>query len=465
MKDLAHRSTNPADRRTGRRTDAFVYAALLVCIYLLTFEEPVTRLGLPVITVFRNLLPVAGIAYFLIRALEDPAHFHALLTPWAIFGAVFAVSGMIGWIAHRYQTFLLSAQAMYEHLRFWICLYLFFLLFRRLPLKTYAKKLFFHVSLLSALTAALCAADALFAIWPRQNHRHGIGSLQIFYGHPSNLAAHAVFLLAMLCILYPYLTERGKGAAERVSAPGRKNERSGQPLSGQPASRRLRSGRRLCLVLILLLLLVCVMTLRIRMFGFVIFFAVLFLYLVVFKRRLNLPVVLIGIAGAFAVGWRRLYDFYFSPFAYTMARGQFAVNSLDLARKYFPFGSGFGTFGSRIAQLNYSPVYYQYHMMTTPGMSPLSPSYACDTFFPCILGESGWLGLIAYCGLIALLLFAILRKSSAPQEISRYAVLASLSLLAFEMLEAMGTLAFSETYSVLIALALGAALSIKRTAP
>ena len=452
MKNRISETTDASGIRSGSsRTDKYVYAFLIVCIYPLSFEEPVTRLGLPAITVFRNLIPIAGVAFFLIRALEKPSRFHRLLSPWVICGVIFAVSGLIGWAAHNYQTFRLTSQAMYEHLRFWICLYLFYLLFRKLPLEAYARRLFFHTALLSAMTAVLCAADYIFQIWPRQNYRHGIGSLQIFYGHPSNLAAHAVFLLAMLCILHPYLRgEDEPGSVRRGNACDEKRQR------------RLRA---VCLVLIILLLAVCLATLRIRMFGFVVFFAVLFLYMIVFRRRLNLPVILIGAAGALAVGWRRFYDFYFSPFAYTMARGQFAVNSLDLARKNFPFGSGFGTFGSRIAQLNYSPVYYQYHMMTTPGMSPLSPSYACDTFFPCILGESGWLGLVAYCGLIVLLLAVILKKAPASSARARYAVFAALSLLAFEMLETTGTLAFSETYSVLIALALGFALVVKRTAP
>jgi len=178
--------------------------------------------------------------------------------------------------------------------------------------------------------------------------------------------------------------------------------------------------------------------------------------MIVFRRRLNLLAVLAGIAGALVVGWRRLYDFYFSPYAYTMARGQFAINSLDIARKNLPFGSGFGTFGSRLAQVYYSPLYYQYHMMTTPGMSPRRPSYACDTFFPCILAESGWLGLIAYCGLIALLVVWIFRaqKQITARNKVRAAVFVSLILVAFEMLEATGTLSFSETYSVLIALSL-----------
>ena len=176
--------------------------------------------------------------------------------------------------------------------------------------------------------------------------------------------------------------------------------------------------------------------------------------MILFKKRLNLPVILIAVAGALAVGWRRFYDFYFSPYAYTMARGQFAINSLDIAKKNFPFGSGFGTFGSRMAQLYYSPLYYQYDMMTTIGVTPDHPAYACDTFFPCILAESGWLGLVAYLGLIFILFIYIMQsqKKTDRSELSYYAVFTAFCLLAYELLETTGTLAFSETYSILIAI-------------
>ena len=186
--------------------------------------------------------------------------------------------------------------------------------------------------------------------------------------------------------------------------------------------------------------------------------------MIVFRKPLHLPILLGGAAGAFLIGRKRLYDFYFSPYAYTMARGQLAVNSLDIARTNVPFGGGFGTFGSRAAQTFYSPLYYKYYMMTTPGLTPKYPYFACDTFFPAILGETGWTGMIAYAGMIVLLAVMILRdqKSAVAGERSRHALFAGILLLAFELLEATGTLSFSEHYSVLISMALALAIVCSR---
>ena len=410
-----------------------IYLFLIICIYLLSFEEPITGAGFSLITLFRNTIPIAAVIYFLISSIHMPANFRKLLTPYFICGLIFAVSGIVGWLTNYYQNFFVTIQALYEHIRFWLCLYLFTELFRILPFKHYARRFFFHISILSATIILPSIADYIFEIWPRQIYRFGIGSIQIFYGHPSNLSAHAIFLIALLCILYPYI-ERDKFHRVRLSVVN--------------------------IVLMVLLLVISAATLRLRIIGLIIFFIALYLFMIIFKKRLSLPVILIGTAGAAAIGGRRLYDFYFSPYAYTMARGQFAINSLDIASRYFPFGSGFGTFGSRMAQLHYSPLYYKYKMMATIGLSPEHPAYACDTFFPCILAESGWMGFIAYLAMIFLLIFSVLRKQKAAclSQPGRYACFTAVILIAFELLETTGSLAFSETYSVLIAFALGLCL-------
>lgn len=424
---------NITEEGKKNKTSFVLFLVLIITILLLFFEEPITRLGLSFVTLFRNFLPIMAAIVFIFHAIQNSAYWKKLLSPYFICGSVFAISGIIGWIPNNYQTFSITAQTMYEHLRFWLCLYLFMEVFRLLPMEKYAKTFFFPIAILSTGIVLCCAADMIFYIWPRQMFRYGTSSLQLFMGHPSNLAAHVIFLIAMLCMLFPYLK----------------------------AQTGVKSFFCISSLILSFLMLGCVfMTLRVRLFGFIAFFFVLYIYMILFKKRLNLPIILVGIAGAAAVGWRRFYDFYFSPYAYTMARGQFAINSLDIAKNNFPFGSGFGTFGSRMAQLHYSPLYYKYKMVDTLGMSPDHPAYACDTFFPCILAESGWLGLVAYCGMILTLFIYILQsqKKNARSLITYYAIFTALILLAYELLETTGTLAFSETYSVLIAIPFALAL-------
>ena len=417
-----------------RRPGYPAYLFLIVCIWLLSVEEPAARLGLAFVTVFRNLLPVVGVVLFLVRAIHRPSDFAKLLSPTVILAAVFALSGMIGWAANQYQNLSVTAQSLYGHLRFFVCIMLFTELFKMIPIRDYAARLFLHAAVIASVTVICGILDFFLYIWPRQMFRYGTSSLQLFYGHPSNLAAHCVFLIGLFCALLPYLQER----------PG-------------------KAGLRMVVIDVILTFLLLgetVLTLRVRLFGFAVFFLVLYVWMLVARRRLSLPVAAIGVAGAFAIGWRRLYDFYFSPYAYTMARGQFAINSLDIAKKNLPFGSGFGTFGSRLAQINYSPLYYKYRMMTTVGMAPSHPSYACDTFFPMILAESGWLGFAAYLGMLAILTVRVFRIQKDGSAFSRHAAFSALMMLAFEFLETTGTLAFSETYSVMIAMVIGLCFAV-----
>ena len=424
------------------------YCFLVACVWLLTFEEPVTQLGIPVITLFRNILPLLAILYFFIGDYGGKTNENGLLnqersglltSPFMLAGVVFALSGIAGWVMNRYQTLSVTIQAMYEHIRFWIVVWFFFALLLSLPLDKYAGKLFRHVGILTAALFVLSIADEIFNIWPRQIYRFGIGSIHLFFGHPSNFGAHCVFLLALLCVLYPYLKSADNKRTRESTA---------------------------ALILMAAALLMVLATLRVRLLGFAVLFLILFLIMIVLRKNLSLKLVIVCSAALLLVGWKRLYLYYFSPEAYTMARGQFAINSVRIANNNIPFGGGFGTFGSRMAQIHYSPLYYNYHMMTTPGMAPKRPSYACDTFFPAILGESGWLGFAAYLLLILLLVLLIFRMqkkalacASADLAVCRSSVFTAFILVTYELAESTGTLAFSETYSVMIAIVLGLSLA------
>ena len=400
------------------------------------FEEPVTRMGLNWLTVYRNIIPIVGVLLFLDRIMTDKKlYYNYVFSPYFVLGAVFSVSGITGWIFNRYQSFMVTAETMYEHLRFWICLFLFVQIFEIIDIEKNAKNLFTHISIMSGIVIAASALDFFFKIWPRQMYRYGTSSLQIFYGHPSNLGAHAIFLIGMLLVILPFMMRETDNRKKVL----------------------LISGIETALLLAIVFL-----TLRVRLFGFLVGFAILFIYIIVLKRKITVPVVIASAAGVLAVGYKRLYGFYFSSVAYQMARGRFAVNSLDIARENFPFGSGFGTFGSRMAQLHYSPLYYKYNMMTMLGLSPTLPAYACDTFYPVILAESGWLGFVAYYGIVAIVCIEILKlhiRSDRSAE-AAFAVFVALMMMIFELLEGFATLSFSETYSVLITIPLAISLVI-----
>jgi hypothetical protein len=99
------------------------------------------------------------------------------------------------------------------------------------------------------------------------------------------------------------------------------------------------------------------------------------------------------------------YDEYFGG-STEVARTMMYRDSLTLANESFPGGVGLGRFGGHVAFTEYSPLYYELGYHRVYGLVPGEGGYVTDTFWPALLGQSGWFGAGAYLtGLAALGLF------------------------------------------------------------
>ncbi|MDO6458433.1 hypothetical protein Q4494_15185 [Celeribacter halophilus] len=98
--------------------------------------------------------------------------------------------------------------------------------------------------------------------------------------------------------------------------------------------------------------------------------------------------------------------------ANTTVRTELYKSAPKVAVKYFPLGSGAGSFGSSPSRdTYYSPLYQEFHINHLHGGGTGEDgAFLIDTFWPKILGEYGFLGLITFC--IPLLLAA--RTTNAP---------------------------------------------------
>ena len=83
----------------------------------------------------------------------------------------------------------------------------------------------------------------------------------------------------------------------------------------------------------------------------------------------------------------------------------FFEGGVQLFREYFPFGTGFGTFGSSSAAAYYSQLYYEMGFDAITGMQPDNTKYLNDTFWPMIFAQQGLVGTIHY----VILLFMVFR--------------------------------------------------------
>ncbi len=90
--------------------------------------------------------------------------------------------------------------------------------------------------------------------------------------------------------------------------------------------------------------------------------------------------------------------FYFldtSASEHALARPVMYVSSFSVLNDYFPFGSGFASFGTSASSLSYSKIYYQYGLDYVWGLSPEYPEFITDTYYPS-LAQFGYVGIILF---------------------------------------------------------------------
>ena len=109
------------------------------------------------------------------------------------------------------------------------------------------------------------------------------------------------------------------------------------------------------------------------------------------------PIVVVALIGPLGAVVSLTYDDYIVG-GDTSARTLLTRDSLSIALERFPFGAGFGRFGSQIAASNYSPEYIArgYPEIYGLGTSAMTGQFLTDTEWPALVGETGLLGAVAF---------------------------------------------------------------------
>lgn len=91
-----------------------------------------------------------------------------------------------------------------------------------------------------------------------------------------------------------------------------------------------------------------------------------------------------------------------------IARIALYVQSVEMAKDFFPLGTGQGTYGSIPVNIIYSDVYYDYELSGIWGLAPNDRvNFKMDTHWASILGEMGVLGMAVYIILLLYPAFAL----------------------------------------------------------
>lgn len=160
-------------------------------------------------------------------------------------------------------------------------------------------------------------------------------------------------------------------------------------------------------IIFLLLLAVGLLSGRSKMYGFFVIAAFLVFYINKnFELKLsskNVTIFSIAIIAMTIVAWdkinfyfieggglgneRETHDFY--------ARAALYYFSIDIFKEYFPFGSGFATYGTFSSGEYYSHIYNDYGMDAMQGLTEHDPRFIADTYYPS-LAQFGITGVILF---------------------------------------------------------------------
>ncbi|MEG0503623.1 MAG: hypothetical protein RR547_03170 [Raoultibacter sp.] len=196
------------------------------------------------------------------------------------------------------------------------------------------------------------------------------------------------------------------------------------------------------------LLVVC-MSLRAK--GICWAFGVFFLMSTIGKNgRIGILHIIVVAAGIGMLAADSIEMYYFDNTIET-ARSALTKTSFMIANEYFPLGTGFASFGSSITATPefYSPLYYVYGLSNIWGIGLAHPNYISDSFWPTVVAQFGWGGLLLMIAIIYCIVRGILERLSG--SISKY-WLAPISLVMYLILGSAGESAFFNPQSVYFAI-------------
>lgn len=336
---------------------------------------------------------------------------------------LFCLLGLMGNAISQYGSTKSIISDLFINIKFFLILLFVISFYKKTDVSIYQSRVNTHIDILSLLVVLLFIVDCFINIFPIYEIRFGIPSRQLFFSHPTFCAA-SLFYLLMLRIVF---------------------------------SESCNSFKRLIYALFnVFLCLIIMLTLRFKAIASVILFIAIYIYTknrTVYKLRW--VVILMGIIAVAIISYEHL-NFYFTGYGLkNFPRGALLLTSFELMIKFFPFGSGFGTFGSYMSGVEYSPVYDLYGISHIDGITRSNYNAITDQYWPMVLGQIGALGII--CVVVAL--YTIFKCLIKCKNINNKYYIAGLSSLMYIIISSTSESAICNPANIPFAVVIGLVLS------
>lgn len=343
-------------------------AIALVFVFLMCLEN-LTDIGI-LKTLFRysdELFTLLCMVY-LLRHIHYVCKYKAIIIgSWLVFLA----TGTISSVLYRYQGLLISAVDGILIISKFIIGYLTAYVYTRLHPGDFCKKANGAVRMLTVILFLLMVHDMILPpIFPKGEYRYFTNSIVLMFPHATYCAA----AMATILIFLGYTNEDGGNIPYMILAT-----------------------------------VIGMLTFRAKALAFFAVYWLLYVCLVVLRLRNVFALLGVGGLGGVIIGMEQILLYFFEVNHYS-PRNIMLQDSIELANRYFPLGTGFATFGSTLAAQYYSPVYNQLGYEELDGMQSTNFAYLTDCFWPEIIAQFGWIGTVVFVIVVVLLLILAIRK-------------------------------------------------------
>lgn len=387
-----------------KKHETFIFFILLILIFQETFKDLLGGTGF--LVTFINYADEFIALYFSIFTFKEIIIKNARKNEYLLLGIaiIILILGGVASAKNRLQFLVPTIIDAFGCVKYLLTIVGATLYFRKY---SFNKRFFYSlqkiVKLVAYLYAALAAVNIFIVqIFPIQEFRFFMNAQYLFYSHAYSLA----FVCVMGLIVLMYTSRQEKN-----------------------------------LISMVLLSLVGISSLRTKEIVVIISIWLIYIYFIVGKFRSKMPIIIGGFISAILIGWDRFVGYYGNP---NYARGILAMKSLDIANDYFPLGTGFGTYGTGMSMKYYSSLYFSYGMSNIHGLTPEYTNFAADVFWPAILGQLGYIGVVVFAIIMAI---SISRTLQIKKD--RFCFGAALGVVVYIITASMSSTSITGTFGVI----------------
>lgn len=360
------------------------------------FEDPLSSV-LPIAGYFDEIVALGGALFYLIGWRRGKYSYIGIWIPLVLYSVV----GSAGWLFNSDQPVQAFLGDWFLNMKF------FFAIAFGIALSPCVKQdaLLAVMSAIKIITILFLIAVVVqhclyaFGLQTPDDIKNGVPAIRLFYSHSEYFAAAIISMLLVTICCFD----------------------------------KTRNGTAFVLLQSMLIF----STMRYKAIAVGLLCIVVFVVVVKRNSRFKAYHFLIICLAVMVIGWDYVSLNFFSD---DVARAALMQTSFDIAFDYFPLGTGFGSYASYMSSVFYSDVYFDYGLSTIWGLSydPTGSGFISDTFWPMVIGQSGFLGLFAY----VLTLVIIVRRINALRPCSRLLYASALCGILYLLVQSTASAAF-----------------------